>query len=47
MKKKIQLVCEECYTSNYSTNKSVATERVVIKKFCKKCRKHTIHKENK
>lgn len=46
MKKKIQLVCSECLQSNYSTNKS-SDERVVIKKFCKKCSKHTIHKENK
>ncbi len=46
MKKKINLVCEICMTSNYSTNKST-TERVVVKKYCKRCKQHTIHKENK
>lgn len=43
---KVMLICEECLSSNYGTNKS-STERIVIKKFCKHCKKHTIHKENK
>ncbi len=46
MKKKVQLTCSECLNSNYTTNKS-SVERIVVKKFCKKCKKHTIHKENK
>jgi len=47
MKKRIQLVCEECLTSNYNTNKSAKVERVQLKKYCKRCKKTTIHKENK
>jgi large subunit ribosomal protein L33 len=47
MKKKIQLVCEECLTSNYSTNKSSKKERLILKKHCKRCNKSTTHKENK
>ncbi|MFV0288124.1 MAG: 50S ribosomal protein L33 [Mycoplasmatales bacterium] len=46
MKKKIILVCEECLSVNYSTNKS-KVERIYIKKYCSKCKKHTIHKENR
>ncbi len=46
MKSKINLVCEECLRSNYTTNKSTP-ERVVVKKYCRNCNKHTIHKENK
>ena len=43
------LVCEECLSRNYTTekNKLNTTERVIIKKFCKKCNKHTVHKETK
>ncbi len=47
MKKKIQLVCEICLTSNYLTNKSAKAERMELKKYCKKCKKQTTHKENK
>lgn len=48
MKKKIILMCEECHSSNYSFPKREgSTERIVIKKYCKKCMKHTIHKETR
>lgn len=46
MKKKIQLVCEKCFRSNYNTNKS-SINRVELRKFCKFCKEHTLHKENK
>ncbi len=46
MKNKINLVCDECLQSNYSKNKS-NTNRIIIKKFCSNCNKHTKHKENK
>lgn len=46
MKSKVNLVCSECLRSNYSTNKS-NLKRIQIKKFCRSCNKHTIHKENK
>ncbi len=49
MREKIILVCEECLSRNYTTtkNKNVKTDRMVIRKFCKKCNKHTVHKETK
>ena len=49
MREKVILVCEECLSRNYITekNKLNTTDRVVIKKYCKKCNKHTIHKETK
>mgnify|MGYP001035432463 FL=1 len=49
MKEKIILVCTECLSRNYSVakNKRVNTERLELKKYCKKCNKHTLHKETK
>ena len=49
MREKVILVCEECLSRNYRTekNKLNTTTRVVIKKYCPKCNKHTIHKETK
>ncbi len=47
MKSKIILVCSECLQSNYSVNKSSVEKRLSVKKYCKNCKKHTLHKENK
>jgi len=49
MREKVILICEECLSRNYTTdrNKLNNKERMVLKKFCKKCNKHTIHKETK
>lgn len=49
MAEKVILICEECLSRNYTIqrNKMTNTERMVIKKFCKKCNKHTTHKETK
>lgn len=49
MREKIILICEECLSRNYTTtkNKTTKAERFVIRKFCKKCNKHTVHKETK
>ena len=45
----ITLACTECKRRNYSTtkNKKTMTERLEIKKYCKFCQKHTVHKETK
>jgi len=45
----ILLQCTECKSKNYSTmkNKKNTTEKINIKKFCKKDRRHTVHKETK
>ncbi|NIP33249.1 50S ribosomal protein L33 [Candidatus Saccharibacteria bacterium] len=45
----IKLECTDCKTINYYSrkNKKKLKERIEIKKFCKKCKKHTLHKETK
>jgi len=49
MRVKVILTCETCLSRNYSTmkNKQTDSERMVIKKFCRRCNTHTIHKETK
>lgn len=49
MKENVILVCTECLSRNYSIKKNKRTnvERLEIKKFCKKCGRHTLHKETK
>lgn len=48
-KDKVILTCEVCLSRNYNTyrNKQSNNERLVLKKYCKKCNEHTIHKETK
>lgn len=45
----VKMQCTACKTTNYFTNKSkaVAEKKMELKKFCKKCKKHTVHKEGK
>ncbi|MCY1012124.1 50S ribosomal protein L33 [Nannocystis pusilla] len=45
----IQLECQTCKRRNYSStkNKRTTPEKVVLKKFCRHCRKHADHKETK
>jgi len=45
----IQLQCTTCKDKNYSTTKNRKTtpDRLEMNKFCRKCRKHTPHKETK
>ncbi|MEW5901126.1 MAG: 50S ribosomal protein L33 [Acidobacteriota bacterium] len=49
MRELITLQCSTCKRRNYtsSRNKKKQTERLEIKKYCKFCRKHTLHKEVK
>lgn len=49
MRDLVKLVCEECKSENYYTdkNKKLNPERIEFKKYCPKCKKHTIHKEKK
>lgn len=46
---KITLACTECKQRNYDTfkNKKNDAERLEMSKYCKFCKKHTIHKEAK
>jgi len=41
--------CSECKRINYFVHRSkqMAEEKLELKKFCKWCRKHTLHKEMK
>ncbi|EST90153.1 50S ribosomal protein L33 [Vagococcus lutrae] len=47
--RKTSLACSVCGSRNYSKtiNDGQRTERLEIKKFCKYCKKHTMHKETK
>ncbi|MDQ0999902.1 50S ribosomal protein L33 [Neobacillus sp. 3P2-tot-E-2] len=48
MSKKIILACAECGSRNYSTHANqLQSERLELKKYCKTCASHTIHKETK
>ncbi|MBI2335336.1 MAG: 50S ribosomal protein L33 [Deltaproteobacteria bacterium] len=45
----IQLECTVCKERNYSTtkNRTKTPDRLEKKKYCRRCRKHTPHKETK
>ncbi|MCX8118318.1 MAG: 50S ribosomal protein L33 [Desulfobacterota bacterium] len=45
----INLACTECKRRNYSTtkNKRTTPDKLELKKYCRFCRKHTVHKETK
>ena len=49
MRVKITLVCSECKQRNYDStkNKKNDPDRLELKKYCRVCRKHTLHKESK
>ena len=49
MRVKITLACTECTQRNYNTtkNKKNDPDRLEMKKYCKFCRKHTLHRESK
>lgn len=48
-KKKAALACTVCGSRNYtkSVSEGKPGERLEVKKFCKHCQKHTLHKETK
>ena len=45
----VTLKCTECKEQNYRTekNKRNTTDKLELNKFCPKCRKTTLHKEEK
>lgn len=49
MRVKITLACSECKQRNYDTmkNKKNDPDRLELNKYCRFCRKHTLHKETK
>jgi large subunit ribosomal protein L33 len=46
---KITLACSECESRNYNLrkNRQKHPERVEYRKYCRRCGKHTTHKETK
>ena len=49
MRDLVILACEKCKRRNYTTkkNKRLHPDRVEYKKYCRFCRKHTLHAERK
>jgi len=49
MREIITLECTVCNNRNYTTtkNKKKHPERLELNKYCRACRKHTLHKEIK
>ncbi len=49
MRVRITLECTKCKQRNYTTSKNKRNnpERLEIKKYCRFCKEHTIHKETK
>ena len=49
MRVKVTLACTECKQRNYNTmkNKKNDPDRIELKKYCKFCKKETLHKETK
>ncbi|WP_425059796.1 50S ribosomal protein L33 1 [Sporomusa carbonis] len=49
MRNAVTLACTECKQRNYQTNKNKKNDpdRLEFSKYCKFCKKHTIHKETK
>ena len=49
MRTRITLACTECKKRNYDTTKDKKThpDRMETKKYCRFCKKHTLHKETK
>ena len=49
MRVKITLRCSECKQRNYNSmkNKKNDPDRLEMKKYCRFCKKHTVHNETK
>ncbi|WP_084140190.1 50S ribosomal protein L33 [Lacticigenium naphthae] len=49
--KRVALACIVCGSRNYSKDAGIGastrTERLELKKYCKYCKKHTLHRETK
>ncbi|HNQ35837.1 MAG TPA: 50S ribosomal protein L33 [bacterium] len=49
MRELITLECGECHRRNYNStrDKKQKKERLEARKYCRACRKHTLHRETK
>ena len=45
----VKFECSACHKINHYSkkNKKILKDRLELKKFCKWCKKHTLHKETK
>jgi len=45
----VTLTCTECKRKNYTTtkNKRTTPDKLELKKYCRFCRQHVMHKETK
>ncbi|MFO8059716.1 MAG: 50S ribosomal protein L33 [Bacillota bacterium] len=45
----VTLECTECKSRNYTTtkNRRNTSGRLELKKFCRRCREHTLHRETR
>ncbi len=48
MKKNYVLICSDCLSRNYQikVDAKVQSKRISLNKYCKKCNKHTLHKQS-
>ena len=46
---KVLLACTECKQRNYNSmkNKKNTPDRIELNKYCRFCKKHTVHRETK
>ena len=49
MRVRITMACGSCKQRNYNTmkNKKNDPDRIEMRKYCRFCQKHTVHKETK
>ena len=49
MRQLVTLACQECKRRNYHTNKNKKNDpdRIELKKYCRWCGTHTVHKETR
>lgn len=49
MRVSVTLACTECKQRNYDTkkNRRNTTDRIELKKYCRFCKTHTMHKETR
>ena len=49
MRINVTLACTDCKRRNYTTtkNKRTTPDKLEFSKYCRFCRKHTVHKETK
>ena len=48
MREALSLECSDCGTRNYRTSRETRdTPKLQLKKYCRVCRKHVVHKERR